>query len=97
MLPGVPPGRFAATPGRAPGWRSADGWCGPGAARHHRRVPRPPELSSLASSLEELARRITALADRAHHDGDEDLASELFAVERAVAAALRRLQRAAGR
>lgn len=53
-----------------------------------------PELSSLASSLEELTRRVTGLADGAQHDGDDDLATELFRIERALEAALRQLQRA---
>jgi hypothetical protein len=53
------------------------------------------ELSSIASSLTDLARRVTALADHARDRGDEELASELFTVERELKAALRRLERAA--
>lgn len=51
------------------------------------------ELSSLASSLDELSRRITALADRAQREEDDELATALFGVERSLQGALRRLQR----
>lgn len=61
---------------------------------HHRGVVRP-ELSSLSSSLEDLAKRVTALAEGAQHDGDDELASDLFSVERTLTTALRRLRRAA--
>ncbi len=54
-----------------------------------------PELSSLASSLEELAKRVTGLAEGAQRDGDDELASELFGVERSLITALRRLRRTA--
>jgi hypothetical protein len=54
------------------------------------------ELSSITSTLTELARRVTALAERSRDgDGaDADLAAELFAVERDLRGALRRLERA---
>jgi hypothetical protein len=51
------------------------------------------ELSSLASTLDELSRRITALADRAHGERDDELATALFGVERSLQGALRRLRR----
>jgi hypothetical protein len=51
------------------------------------------ELSALTSSLEELSRRITDLAERA--GTDDELAAELFAIERALSGALRRLHRLA--
>lgn len=51
------------------------------------------ELSSLASTLDELNRRVTALADRAGAERDDELASALYAVERSLQSALRRLQR----
>ena len=51
------------------------------------------EISSLSSSLEELHDRVRALADGALARGDEDTAHELFAVERSLAGALRRLRR----
>jgi hypothetical protein len=54
------------------------------------------ELSSLASTLEELVRRVTALAEHAADGGDEEAATELFAVERSLQGALRKLQRAGG-
>jgi hypothetical protein len=59
-------------------------------------MARPAELSSLVSSLEELSRRVTGLAEAAEGSRDEELATELFAVERSMTAALRRLRRAAG-
>ncbi len=51
------------------------------------------ELSSLTSSLEDLAERVTRLAETARDTGDDDTAFELFAVERSLGGALRRLQR----
>jgi len=51
------------------------------------------EISSLSSSMEELHRRVTAMAEGALQSGDEDMAHELIAVERALGGALRRLQR----
>jgi hypothetical protein len=54
------------------------------------------ELSAIYSSLEELLRRITALAEAARAEDDEELASELFTVERSLNGALRRLRRVAG-
>lgn len=43
--------------------------------------------------MEELHRRVTAMAEGALQSGDEDMAHELIAVERALGGALRRLQR----
>ena len=51
------------------------------------------EISSLSSSLQELHDRVRALADGALTSGDEDMAHELVAVERALSGALRRLRR----
>lgn len=51
------------------------------------------ELSSLSSTLTELTRRLTALAEQARDGGDADLAAELFAVERSLNGALRKLSR----
>ncbi|HLH27953.1 MAG TPA: hypothetical protein VKW77_03505 [Acidimicrobiales bacterium] len=53
------------------------------------------ELSSLASALEEITRRVTAGAEAAHEAKDEEAATELFAVERALTSAQRRLSRLA--
>jgi hypothetical protein len=53
------------------------------------------ELAAVHSSLDELLRRVTALAESARTD-DEDLASELFTVERSLNGALRRLHRIVG-
>ncbi len=55
--------------------------------------PRAAELSSLATGLDELTRRVTAIADAyAGADADE-VAAELYAVERALVDAHRRLVR----
>jgi hypothetical protein len=51
------------------------------------------ELSSLATALEELRQRVTTIADQAAAEHDDDTASELFAVERALTGAGRRLGR----
>ena len=60
-------------------------------------MPAPrAELSSLASTLRELNRRVTALADAAREAQDAALADELFDVERALRGALRRLERVVG-
>jgi hypothetical protein len=51
------------------------------------------EISSLSSTIEELHRRVRAMADSALSSGDEEMAHELIAVERALNGALRRLRR----
>jgi hypothetical protein len=56
-------------------------------------MPSNAELSSLSSTLKELNDRVSALAESAVTTGDEDMARELFAVERALGGALRRLRR----
>ena len=53
---------------------------------------RHSELSSLTTSLDELTRRVTTLAEQTDA-AEEDVAAELFGVERALRGALRRLQR----
>jgi hypothetical protein len=53
------------------------------------------ELGSLASTLDEVTRRITAQAESARARQRDDVAAELFAVERALTGALRRLRRLA--
>jgi hypothetical protein len=60
--------------------------------RHDRPVTTPTaELSSLATALEELTRRLAAIADTAASDEDDEISTELFAVERALRGAHRRL------
>ncbi|MHB8682174.1 MAG: hypothetical protein ACYDA2_08800 [Acidimicrobiales bacterium] len=54
---------------------------------------RPAELSSIATALDELSRRVTSHADAADTDKDEETARELFAIERALTVANRRLSR----
>ncbi|HVX21194.1 MAG TPA: hypothetical protein VHB02_07590 [Acidimicrobiales bacterium] len=54
------------------------------------------ELSTLASTLDEVTRRVSAAAEQARDADDEVLATELFGVERSLTGALRRLSRLAG-
>ena len=49
------------------------------------------EISSLTTALQELARRVTAIAERSAGTESDRLAQELFEVERALGEALRRL------
>jgi phage shock protein A len=60
---------------------------------HHRGMSTAAEISSLSSTLQELHERVTAMAEGALARGDEDMAHELIAVERALGGALRRLRR----
>ncbi|HET9093089.1 MAG TPA: hypothetical protein VFN50_11815 [Acidimicrobiales bacterium] len=51
------------------------------------------ELSSISSTLEQLLGRLGAMAEAARRAHEEDVASELFTVERGLAGAHRRLSR----
>ncbi|MHB8681894.1 MAG: hypothetical protein ACYDA2_07350 [Acidimicrobiales bacterium] len=51
------------------------------------------ELSSLTTALADLTRRIGSIAEGAAARADDELSSELFAVERALNGARRRLER----
>jgi hypothetical protein len=51
------------------------------------------ELSALATSLDELTARITALADRHRRTPQADVADSLYEVERSLLAASRKLDR----
>jgi hypothetical protein len=53
------------------------------------------ELSSLATALDELTRRVTEQADAAQTRREAETARELFAIERALNGANRRLSRLA--
>jgi hypothetical protein len=53
----------------------------------------PAELSSISSALEDLSGRISKLADQLSSKGENDLAHELFEVERSLTPPLRRLSR----
>jgi hypothetical protein len=65
-----------------------------GRARHDRAVPAPKaELSSVVTALDDLIRRVAAIADESATSPDDDTATELFAVERALTGARRRLSR----
>jgi len=52
-------------------------------------------LSSLVTQVDDLARRVTELAERYGVTPDSAVASELFAAERALSTARRTLERAA--
>jgi hypothetical protein len=54
------------------------------------------EISTLSTTLEELTKRVTALADAAADVQNDELATELFGIERALSGALRRLRRLSG-
>jgi hypothetical protein len=61
-----------------------------------RQGPEPSELSelsSIASSLELISRRVTALADAAVAAKRDAVGADLIAVERALVGAVRRLER----
>lgn len=51
-----------------------------------------PELSSVSTALDELTRRLSAMAD-ASAGGEDDLSVELFEIERSLRGAQRRLQK----
>ena len=51
-------------------------------------------LSSLTTQIDELATRVTALAERYGETPDSAIATELFAAERALTTARRSLERA---
>lgn len=51
------------------------------------------ELSSLSSTLEQLTRRVGAMGESARVRKQEDVANELFNVERALSGAQRRISR----
>ena len=55
------------------------------------------ELSSIASSLEQLTKRVAAMAETAQQDKAEQVAVDLFAVERELASAERRLSKMVSR
>jgi hypothetical protein len=54
--------------------------------------PQRPELSSVASQIDELTRRVAAAAGTAAAAGDEAVTADLYEVERALRSAERRLQ-----
>ena len=51
------------------------------------------ELSSLSEMLDQLTTRIAKMAESASHEHDDALSPELFAIERALAGAQRRIAR----
>jgi len=54
----------------------------------------PAELSSLVTAIEELQQRITAAAEELSGTADDDVAIDLYEVERALRSARRKLHRA---
>jgi hypothetical protein len=55
------------------------------------------ELSSIQGSLEELARRVEAIADRRDSDPDDPISPGLYEVDRSLRNAVRQLDRLRGR
>jgi hypothetical protein len=55
-------------------------------------MPAHAEIGSLATTLDELTRRVSALAEAAEHE-DEEIATELFGIERSLSGALRRMRK----
>jgi hypothetical protein len=53
------------------------------------------ELSSVATAVQELAQRVTAMADAALNAKDEATATDLYEAERALRTATKRLTRLA--
>jgi hypothetical protein len=53
------------------------------------------ELSTIRAQLDDLARRVLAIADRYGNTPDSLVASDLYAADRAIRTALRSLERAA--
>ena len=61
-------------------------------------MPSPlAELSSISSALEELAKRVTSIAEDLASSRRDDMAAELYKVERALASASRTLSRLVSR
>ncbi len=58
-----------------------------------RAVPEAAALDAIATALDELTARVTEIADRVSNTASEDLAADLYEVERALKAAGRRLAR----
>ena len=54
------------------------------------------ELSTLRSQLEDLARRVEAVADRYEDTADSQIASDLYAAERTLVSARRAVDKAIG-
>ena len=52
-----------------------------------------PELSSLASSLDDIRKRVAALAEQHDEAGQSDLAVDLYEVERSLVTGVRRLSK----
>ncbi len=50
-----------------------------------------PELSSITSTLDDVAKRIVRLAESHEKNGQSDVAVDLYEVERALNASVRRL------
>jgi hypothetical protein len=51
------------------------------------------ELSSMAKTIEDLAKRVASMGDAAQASRDDQVAHELYAVERALIGAARRITR----
>ncbi len=73
-----------------PGPARAPSWDKPGAVPTPASLP-GPELSSLATALEDLTKRITTIAESLANTQSDWAAQDLFAVERSLRAGHRRL------
>jgi hypothetical protein len=51
------------------------------------------ELSAIATSIDELLRRVSGIADQVSREHEETLSTELYEVERSLGIARRRLTR----
>ena len=54
------------------------------------------ELSSIVKTIDDLAKRVAQMGDGAHAEHDDGSATELYAVERALNGATRRITRLIG-
>ncbi len=73
-----------------PGLPGDPSWDKPGAVPSPASVP-APELSSLATALDDLTRRVTTIAEGLANTQSDWAAQDLFAVERSLRGAHRRL------
>ena len=73
-----------------PGQPEGASWDKPGAVPASAAIP-GPELSSVATALDDLTRRVTAMGEDLADTQADWVAQDLFAVERSLRAAHRRL------
>ena len=87
----------ACQPANAAASRTGPGQVRPGRrTTRHRAVSARAELSSVATAVDELAKRVATIGEGLSGDEREALSTDLFEVERALGNAARRLARALG-